>query len=270
MIIARFGDTWSTAHEFGTIEAEDNWSTRREPVQQQVGGASGVYDFFGSEDYPVQPLTVAKRYTITSSTYAGVETTDLETLRGDLYNGISKLWGEMRDGTRRWAWAKCVGLKTNEKSKTAKTAAEVELEFFIPEGVWYSETANTVNKTADDAFNVTNAGNFPALVYAELTPSSVKVTKFFWAVVSPLISTATTFTWEDTGTGIPSGDTLIIDSAAYSITMAGLDSYRYVTLGTGQVAWLYLAPGTNNVTIIVTQALGSWSLDFQWYDTWVM
>ena len=74
MIISRFGDTWDAAYAFSTLKGADDYQTIRQASIGQVGGMSGVFDFWGSGVNPLAAQVVTKRFelsTFRSGTISG-------------------------------------------------------------------------------------------------------------------------------------------------------------------------------------------------------
>jgi len=272
MIIARFGDTWSTAYEFAETQGDDVWSAERTAIIQQVGGAAGAYDFFGDANFPIAPLLITKKFTLSSSTYAGLET-DLDTLRAaTIAADKTKLWGERRGGKtsayRRWAWAKCVkGPGTPEHYRDGNyIKAPVELQFLCPEGLWYAEGDGSANRTGTGDVTCVNNGNVNALVVATIAAGATDVQLSLYDGVDLICQV----TW----TGTTSGTGLVIDARAYSCTNNGADAYDTLTVGgTGpsdpaQIAWFWLPPGSNTVTVEMLS--GSVLATLEWRHPYVL
>jgi hypothetical protein len=64
MIISRFGSTWASAYQFGTLKGADDYQTQRPASVGQVGGMSGVFDFWGSAANPLTAQVVNKKFEI--------------------------------------------------------------------------------------------------------------------------------------------------------------------------------------------------------------
>jgi hypothetical protein len=64
MIIDRFGDTYATAYQLPRGNVVDDWAISRPPVIARVGGMNGAFDFYGSDNYPVQPMTIRKTFSM--------------------------------------------------------------------------------------------------------------------------------------------------------------------------------------------------------------
>jgi hypothetical protein len=90
MIIHRFGATYAAAYQFPSNAVVDDFTTTRAPVAERVGGMGGAFDFYGTNNYPVQPLTIRKSFALTGiiTTLPTVVGTVLMTIGSSLVNGI--------------------------------------------------------------------------------------------------------------------------------------------------------------------------------------
>lgn len=210
---------------------------------------------------PTQAFEIWESYNEFAFTYAGVETALSLLKKNTIAKGRSKLWALMRDGTKRWSWAKCVGFKPPEKYGN-KMAVPVALTFNLPEGLWYAETNSTTSRTANGAFTVTNNGDHPAMLRVALQNLGASIT----SVVLSNAANGHTWTFGDT---IAWNDSLIVDAGMYSCTNGGDNAYSGLALPATQVIWMKLEPGSNVLTLTVTTASASWTAVLTWYDTWL-
>ena len=102
MLIDRFGGTaapYGSAFQLIHAAEADDWQITRPPVTTHIAGADGAFDFYGTVNYPLGPMTVSKSFMATASTWAGIETAldNLET--NTIYAGEGLLWGIQRDST---------------------------------------------------------------------------------------------------------------------------------------------------------------------------
>lgn len=75
MIIDRFGDTYSTAYVFPRNNVVDDWDISRPSVSARVGGMSGAFDFYGSDNYPIGPMVIRKSFSlINTGSVSGIGT----------------------------------------------------------------------------------------------------------------------------------------------------------------------------------------------------
>lgn len=279
MIITHFGTSYPAGSPlFGTIQAVDDWSTMRPAVTQQVSGASGVFDFFANAGYPVSPITVGKRFTVTAATYAGIET-ELDTLRAAVFppdpalGTYYRLWGLPRGGNPlavndfRWAYAKCTSFKPTESYSEANyLKMPVEMTFLCPEGQWYGQARTYSQVHSAGASNITNqnnAGNFPALLYVKVTPTSSSLTSCVLSNPTPAVTTPT---WTFTGTVLATKD-LIVDARSYVVTNDGADAYTDLGSFGSHVAWMWLTPGLNTLTITLNTAS---TVYLEWFDMYLL
>jgi Phage tail protein len=193
--------------------------------------------------------------------YVNIEAA-LDTLKQQVVTvGESKLWGLRRDSTHRWAWAKIIRAKYPEDYQH-KLVLPVELEFYVREGVWYSETENSAALADNTSFPVSlvNHGNLPAAVRLEITPDSGTLT----SLTLTNAGNGNTLTW--TGS-LASGMPLVIDTGQWLVTLDGDGAYSGLTFGGTQPNWLQLQPGSNAIMLATTGG-SSWAGTLTWWDTY--
>lgn len=215
--------------------------------------------------------TVASSWELTSQSFTVTPTTykyfrlevTLYALRlATIGQDESKLWAQMRDGSYRWCWAKCVSLATPEKQDT-RLDIPVTLEFFCREGLWYSETLHTQTVTSAGDVNLTNVGNYPAVLSCDLTAGNAAVTAFRL--------TSDDQEWSFSGT-LASTKHLIVSPGAYAATNDGANAYASLTFKDKAALWMYLSPNCTPTAIGHTRTGGGtgWTFTLSWYDTWIM
>ncbi|NTU66126.1 MAG: hypothetical protein HGB05_22650, partial [Chloroflexi bacterium] len=257
MIIARYGSTWAGGYVLPNGMMIDDYGTDRASIASRVGGLDGVFDYLGDDANPIAPVRVRKTAIISATSWAGVETA-LDTLRAALTGEESCLWGECRDGTHRWAYAKCVLI--GDADKTGQYLhCPIEIEFLLPEGLWYGETQHVENES-EGAYTWNNAGNVPATLFVWTSCDA--------ALSSTTIANATNgsgWTLDLSAIGNYSTD---VDPAAYSVVAHGGSTDRFDQLTPAQPGrlWLTLDPGDNSLT---SSSVGGTSTgwEFRWYDT---
>jgi hypothetical protein len=256
MILSRFGPVWAGAYQLGQANAQDDFPLARPPTIAQVGGTAGAFDFFGDAAYPLAPVVVKKSFKVSAATWALVETALDNLKRYTIGAGRSVLWGTCRDNSHRWAYAKCIGVTVQEINR-GYLRVPVEVQFQLTEGVWYADSVST-HTFASSPFALTSAGTYRAMVKATLHPSS-------GITSATLTNTTTGYSWTYAGV-VAGGQTLIVDSAAYSCTLNGANAYAGLSLGASQLIWMYLAPGVNNLTFVASSACG---MTLTWLDTFL-
>lgn len=263
MIIDRFGDTYAGAYQLPQLKADDDWGAERPAVISQVSGASGAFDHYGSDNYPVSPLSISKAFTLSGSSYSNVGTLETALRAATIAANRSKLWGLWRDGTRVWTWAKCIGLTMPRTSEGEFTTIPGQLAFFASEGLWYSEVVQSsgdlVFAVSPHNFNVTNNGNYRALALTSIALSGGSHT-------ADALSNAVSG-WSSTT--VFNTNPLVVDAVAYSVTMAGADVYATFSPDAGQVAWLWLDPGVNAMVYTYTGA-ATGIIRVEHFDTYVL
>jgi len=288
MRIARFGDTYAAAYTFGAALMDDNWQSDRPPVAQAVSGASGAFDYYGSNNYPIMPVTANKKFAITGTSSADLEDSLITLRAATIATDRSKLWWLDRDdSTKYWSWAKCTRLRAvdtyKEKGRWVKL---VDIDFYMPEGIWYGETQNTENDsisiggayTGDATIAVTNSGNISALVYITLQPANVGMIQ---AAARVKTGATAVSQWNFTG-GVSDGTYLVVDARTYICTNASADAYSGLAVGDAtlidatdvdQVAWLWIPTGSYDLYIKVEGDTGgsteSVTYTIYWWHTYV-
>lgn len=263
MIIDRFGDTYAGAFQLPQLQANDDWGAERPAIVSQVSGASGAFDHYGSDNYPISPLSISKSFTLSGSSYSNVGTLETALRAATIAADRSKLWGLWRDGTTRvWTWAKCAGLTMPRTSEGEFTTIPGQLTFFASEGLWYSESEQTttfLNFAASPFnFNVTNSGNYPALARTTIATSGSHTADALSNAVSGWSSTTS---WDNT-------NAFVIDAAVYSATFGATDIYSTFSPDAGQIAWLWLAPGVNAMVYTYTGNAGT--IKVEHFHTYVL
>ena len=131
-------------------------------------GISGTWATPGTGPLSILPATK----------YATVDT-ELERLCYWLMHGKrSKVWGTLRDGSSRWAWAKCNSviptIQTNSRLSTT-----VEVDLTLSEGRWYGATSNDFLYSPGDSqpYAVYQHGNVAASVVIALAPTSGHISR---------------------------------------------------------------------------------------------
>lgn len=243
MLIARFGPTWAGATVLSSVDASDDWLNSTTPVVAQAGGAGGAFDFAGDKPYPLQPITVSKTLTVASSDWATVESC-VDVYKGLIGIGRDKLWGVCRDGSHRWAWAKCVEVNASEKPKQFHTYP-IAMKFYLSEGMWYAEnlTSHIFYHTAPVSLMNGNWFAYPTF--------TLGVTN----------GTINSFTLSDVGgrwsmaysNAVSAARQVVINCAAMSVTHTGVaNAYQYLTIPSNQFPWSWLVPGNSSVQLAIS------------------
>lgn len=197
--------------------------------------------------------------------------TSLDALRAaTIAVGESKLWGLLRDGTQRWAHAKCVGLRCPEQ--VGQIAHQpVDLEFYLREGsIWYgaSEQTGAGSGTTPQTVTCTNSGNVLTPVRAYMSGSGSA------GITSITINNTTNgsgWVWAGAG-GFTGVWTLTVDAAAATALKTyptSTSAYDDLTINNPFEFWLYLSPGSNSISVSYT-GTGFTGVAFYWYNAWVM
>lgn len=226
------------------------------------------------ENYDYISYTIEESYQ--TPYYAGIEAA-LDALKlGTISKKSMKLWGQRRDDTHRWAYAKCVGLKPVEKYSNPRLVLPVEIEFHLREGLWYAETASqhiVTNEPSPHTFTLTNNGDQPALVKATLANTTGP--GIGGQIALPKLENLTNgyqWTFDRAGTSydVDKMKTMIVDAAAYSVVYDGAGNYASLTWPATQNVFMRLEPGANNMrfTYSIVES-GTYTLTLDWYDTYL-
>ncbi len=285
-----------------TTQATEEWSVDRPPIVAQVAGAGGVYDFYGlgknldyssptdygtASYYPVSSQTITRSFTLTSSTYSGIED-ELDELRRNTIAFSSTTHKESwlyalprNTSAKRKARAKCINMsRSRAYNDGSYVKMEVELTFFLPEGLWYETyPPSSAFITGTGTVSVSNGGNYPALVTvfiaAGMTNPGVSIDR-----TSSPAATISSWVWTGvTAGGANLGTSLAVRAASYScLNNNGTDAYSGLAIGSGQIAWLWLPPttvanaagGPATHVATITASAGSARVDLTWYDTYII
>ena len=286
MRIARFGDAYATAYTFSATLMDDSWQSMRPPIMQDVSGANGVFDYYGSNNYPINPVVASKKFAITGTSSADLEDSLITLRAATIATDRSKLWWLDRDNsTYYWAWAKCTRLNTSDTYKeSGRWVKNVDIEFYMTEGVWYGAVENsesgtwTITHPSDtEIVEVTNSGNIPALVAITLTPSGLAINPV-GAQIRDGVSGTPYSQWQFNA-AVTTGHVFICNARTYVCLNHAIDAYTSLDVGDAtligsddidQVAWLWIPSGTHNCYLkCETADDGSASFGIKWWDTYV-
>jgi|WetSurMetagenome_2_1015567.scaffolds.fasta_scaffold18114_2 hypothetical protein len=222
-------------------------------ITEIVDGTTFKIDHASVIDFPISDVA---SYTITLG--AWYLDTLLETLkRAVLGIGESKLWLDMRDGSRRWAWAKCTKFSAGAKVED-RIATAIELEFYLREGVWYSETLHTQTMSGSSGnATLVNAGNIATAVKATVHAGSANIT-----------AASVGGKWAFSGT-LLAGNDLIVDAARFSAKNNGVGCYGNMTITDPTAVWFLLDTGSHTFTLSWTGGGTGDTFGVEWYDAWV-
>jgi len=212
---------------------------------------------------PTISLVGSVAYEIGSADYYTNLDGAIESLkRAVLGAGESRLWLDVRDGSRRWAWAKCTRFSVLENVENQR-ACPIELEFYLREGVWYSENLHSETVSgAPWAKTIVNAGNVATAIKSTIHAGS--------AAINTLVrlGPSGSYWWDFTGT-LPAGQNLIMDSARYSAKKNGVGCYNELTIYDLTIPWASAQPGSNALTVYFTGGGTGATFTIEWYDAWV-
>lgn len=270
MKIARFGDTWAAAYAFGDRLMIDDWECTRLPVATQAAGAAGAFDFFGAYGSPPGPIIVNKKFTLNAATSAAIDDARDTLVDSVVSDDRSYLWLLDRDAsTTYWTPAKCTRFKAGESAQEqGRWLKAIELEFFCPDGVWYGATDGSVSDVMSNlpgAIAVTNNGNYPALVNFTVAAGVDNMNCIIRGSGGGAV--ASYWTWDGT-VGATTG--LVVNARTYECTNDGADDYAHLTVGTGQVAWLWIPPGTYEIVTTDSSYIPDPAITASWHHTYLL
>jgi hypothetical protein len=288
LIIRRFGDTWHSAFVLSDVKSQDDFAVSRPAVLTQVGGASGAFDHWSDDNFPLAPATPGKQLSLTADLYRSISD-NLEDLKtATVGAGRSKLWREYRDGlTRQWAWAKCTDLSFRDVAGDEYMFKPATLRFSLPEALWYGEVAHTISDFSlvgqgnPYLFNIANFGNTPAMLYAFITNDPGGD----YLGMIQFTNSTNGYAWRLEFAPEVAPKAILVDSGAYScrygntydpLTLAQ-DGYAVLSDSTDtlMLPWMQLEPGVNEMEFeydMVHPELpvgGVPVVNFRWYDTYL-
>jgi hypothetical protein len=216
-------------HNLGASRAQANFL-------QLPGG--GYVDTYGSSRAPMERQSA----TLQAIVYA---TEDRRQILDDLRSMLGErqpLIVRYDDGVERWQSARLVAADTRIEPNNINHYG-VALEFALAEQHWHgedqSETADVL-RTGSAHLHLLNAGNIDA--------TDLVITFVCTKALSHLAITNNT-TGELIATeAVDAGDTLIIDCGAMQCTNGGVAAYADLTTLTDLARWLYLSPGTSQLS----------------------
>ena len=266
MLIAGFGGTYADANIFPVNMPEDDWTLQRPAAARRVPFAGGAYDFSGTMQDALAAYIVRKKFVLVSN-YGHLEG-DVSSLRKSLFGlGESKLWLDVRDGTHRWAWAKCTKFSLIEKVENQESA-EINIEFYLRQGLWYGETLRQDGWVLSGGhWDIVNAGNIATPVKVSITAKTTPIT---YAYVGKHEGGTTIVRFEYRGS-IAADKALVVDPAIYSAKNDGVGCYNDMTFlhADERGRWLTIDPGTTRIDFGGTGGSGASTISFEWYDAWV-
>jgi len=267
MIATAFG-TASSKYTFPTLQASDEVVLTRPPIIQQTGGSAGAYDYFHYYQYPLAPAIYIKKFTLSATTYAGIEAAlqalKLATIGDGTVLSPTELYATARGGTpdAYSTRAKCISFKAPETYGHNYTTLPVELQFQLPQPWWFSLSSQTTNLTPGTPSAIINYSGTLA------TPVDVAVLTTGGAITAVTVSNTTTgqsWTYSNSTGFAPILDVRASLYTAQIIGIGTTDCYADMTFN--RLEWLSLVPGNNTLTVSVTGS-SSWLATFSWYERW--
>ena len=238
--------------------------------QQLPGG--GFFDNYGTGKSPQGIRPITKSGIIHAAT-AALLVAELDNLRLKL--GVrGKLTIQMDDGTLRWQWARLVNADIPRPGDAVGNWLPFDLQWVTAAQMWYgliaapspwvwgdgswvwgdgtaefgangTEETLTATGATTQGLTLNNGGNVDATnVQVTITAGTNAVTAVDWS------NGTSGYDWAWSGT-LATGEALVVDSGAMSVTKAGANSYSGFTPSHKRV-WDVLEPGDNAITLTVT------------------
>ena len=254
-------------------EADHSPAPAREST---IAVPDGAFDRYGNGIAPpVLPYTMTYRATLFEAN-ATAQRSKLDQWRA-LVRQRGALYRIARDddNSRHWTTARLVRLGV-VREYSHRNLQELEFVFQLL-GAWNGETKNVstsfpgstdpvwlttvLAEQPGSTFQVTNGGNIDQHeMTITLSASGASITSF------QLTNTTTgqSINWSGT---IADGSSLVIDTAALSVLVAGINSYDNFTWSGEH--WMTLRPGTNDFSSSVSVGSGGTAtLKVEWYDAY--
>lgn len=259
--LIQFGSTTLPAYDYDWVAGT---ADTVEALVKTVGGPA--FDAYGTGDAPASmPYTLRYECVAIGATHTALRTT-LDALRA-LRGKRQKLYRQAEsDSSQHWAWARLMEIQMRNTVMNKEMIWQPMLLVFQVMTGWHGTLhEESYNLTADGTTNCSadNNGNV-AVVDAVLTitAGNADITE-----VTMTISSLCQFSYDGT---IAAGESLVVDSGAFSILNDGSDAYADFVLGAGQsvLEWLRLQPGTSTVTIVLTGGGTGATADLDYYDGW--
>lgn len=246
-------------------------------VQTATGQA---FDAHGTDQAPAQyPYELPLRCEVIATSLVTMRNTiaQLRQLRGKR----QQLWRALNDDTQQWAYARLLRVPQMHEWNNVYHQP-IDLQFMV-ETPWYGTAAevsgagggidydglSTVG--AEEDASIADGGSFTVTLptYSAdvtdltltLTAGSLDITAF--TLTNTTLSMALAFT----GT-ITAGDSLIVDTGAWSVTNGGADAWADLTPPATEQSWLRLTAGANVFTIAMTGGSTDSTLVLAYYETW--
>jgi hypothetical protein len=229
-----------------------------------VGGPA--FDAYGASDAPASmPYTLRYQGVAYGATMTALRTQldGWRALRGkrlQLYRQAED------DDSEQWAWARLMQVQAdNTVSNQAMVIQPVTLVFQVSSGWNGAAHSEDFALTADDttACAMDNDGNVAVVdCILTVTAGDAAIT-----ALTVTIGTLCSFTYDGT---IAIGESLVVDSGAFSVLNDGDDAYADFELGAGHsvLEWLQLEPGETTVAVAITGGGTGAEAVFVYYDAW--
>jgi hypothetical protein len=256
MRLVKFG-----SYIFPEYDPDDPLDTAPSPRALQELPGGGAFDAVGTDTAPGRVRRLTKTFAVLEAT-ATAQDTALDAIRA-LNGKRDLLWALMEDGTMRWTWAACEGVRYS-KGK-GQLAQVVQMAFMLPNpgwyglyrGVWHLNGGEYLNAglllnqtplqltTNPQTVVLTNGGN-RAVTAVKFRLTAAAANGALAGVWYQIIGyTDITFLH-----AIAVNEVVEIDGGAKLVTLQNVDHYSAITFGVSQRSdWITLQPGANSVII---------------------
>lgn len=173
-----------------------------------------------------------------------------------------QLWRRRQaDSVLQWKWARLLSCRW-QRDKEQSQHAEVDATFEA-EGAWKSSSLSSAARTGAGVLSVPSSGD--AWVFdATLTFVASSTATHTWTVTD--VTAGCNMTWSGS---VNSGQSVVIDSGAWSVTRAGADAYGSLTINSGHAAQRLLVISPAGQSFVFSVAAGGGTFTLRWYPQWI-
>lgn len=247
-----------------TLTPDYDVGTGETRVNQFVLSGGGAYDADGSErtHRGVTPLPLKAE--LVEQTATAIDTA-FDALRA-LVGTRDKLYAEFSNGDTRWVWARLANITANNTADTPLNLP-IGFDFRVESDHWYGEFHDDTVFLADGTNpfvpGFPNVGNYPLTeMRISITAGAADITSVTWTQTGVA-------EWTYTGT-VASGQDLVIDTGAQTVTNNGVGDYAHFNLTSNHVIdeWVRFQPGDNPLTVTLVGGATDSQMLPEYYDAW--
>lgn len=254
-------------------------------LQSVVALRGGVFDELGTQVVP-RAFSLARTFKIVDAHGQPAKVgQELDALMGVFVAGERVLRARWKDGTERQTFAKVVQA-TRPTRDADKTYQEISATWFIPFPYWFlreheplyldhgyylddghlldgNYSAVVINSTSE-TLTIINNGNAPIqrgqLVIRPAPGADIDT------ITVTNVTNSQSWTFAAT---IEYPEALSVDLLSKSVKLDAVNAYNDVALPSGQIEWLTLEVGENEIEITCDSVTGSVEFEWHWADTFV-